>query len=400
MKKQLSIRRILMSVVAVLMLCLWASSIYAQEYALGDIPLDNKTYQDYMSVWADDEVDAIPASYDARNDGIVTSPKDQGSCGSCWAFASTGAYESHLLKQFGGNPTDLSEQQQVSCNTLMGGCCGGSSTALQFWETQGALQETCGSYGDGGTGCPTYTNVSCGTMSGCTQLPNLVTNFHTINNDPNQMKTSLYNDGPSYWRYDFYSDFNTFWNGAAPGTVYRNTGGSRQGGHAVLLIGWDDAKRAYLCKNSWGPTGGPNGDGTFWIAYTGHTNNLGFQMANFTLSGQALQGCTLDLNLGYAGSTLSMNFIISTEAAMTFNVWISFLNTIIPLGPIPLPALPSPTPISVPIPNFPQLGTIGVLTTINSTDGILCSDWEVVETGAIVADVENALDRLSGITGE
>ena len=62
-----------------------------------------------------------------------------------------------------------------------------------------------------------------------------------------------------------------------------NEAKSLEGGHAVLLIGWDDWKQAFLCKNSWG-NGGPNGDGTFWIAYSGHANNLGFGMANFSVT--------------------------------------------------------------------------------------------------------------------
>jgi hypothetical protein len=59
----------------------------------------------------------------------------------------------------------------------------------------------------------------------------------------------------------------------------------------VLLIGWDDAKQAYLLKNSWGTTAGPNGDGTFWVAYSGHLRNLGFGMANFSLEAV---GCSWD----------------------------------------------------------------------------------------------------------
>ncbi|NIV28742.1 MAG: hypothetical protein GWN58_04250, partial [Anaerolineae bacterium] len=60
---------------------------------------------------------------------------------------------------------------------------------------------------------------------------------------------------------DFYSDFYTYWDHGKPGDVYINKGGSLLGGHAVLLIGWDDNKEAYLCKNSWGTYGGPNNDG-------------------------------------------------------------------------------------------------------------------------------------------
>jgi hypothetical protein len=69
------------------------------------------------------------------------------------------------------------------------------------------------------------------------------------------------------------------------------SGGGLLGGHAVLLISWDDDKEAYLCKNSSGETGGPNGDGTFWIAYAGHTRDLEFGMVNFVLEAV---GCSSD----------------------------------------------------------------------------------------------------------
>ncbi|MFX0198844.1 MAG: C1 family peptidase [Candidatus Hodarchaeota archaeon] len=259
----------------------------AAEYGLGDIPLDPETYQRYLQIWPEEAVEALPASYDARDDGIVTPAKNQGSCGSCWAFASVGAFESHLLKQFGFGPTDLSEQQQVSCNLSMVGCCGGSSSAPRYWESAGPIYEACFPYAESGTSCPTQRTVACSAASGCTQLSFRVTNWHTVSPTEAQFKTSLYNDGPSYWRFTVYSDFNTYWNSGNPGDVYVSQSGySQLGGHAVLLIGWDDAKGAYLCKNSWGAAAGPNGDGTFWIAYSGHYYNLGFGMSNFNLTGE------------------------------------------------------------------------------------------------------------------
>jgi len=258
----------------------------AAEYGLGDIPLDPETYQRYLQIWPDEATEALPASYDARDDGIVTPAKNQGSCGSCWAFASVGAFESHLLKQFGFGPTDLSEQQQVSCNLSMSGCCGGSSSSPRYWETEGPIYEACFPYAESGTSCPTQRTVACSAASGCTQLSTRVTNWHTVSATAAQFKTSLYNDGPSYWRFNVYSDFNTFWNSGSPGDVYVSKSGySFLGGHAVLLIGWNDAKGAYLCKNSWGTNNGPNGDGTFWIAYSGHYYSLGFGMSNFNLTG-------------------------------------------------------------------------------------------------------------------
>ncbi|MEO0249563.1 MAG: C1 family peptidase, partial [candidate division WOR-3 bacterium] len=260
--------RFLMILLSLLMVAGIAQSAMAQQYGLGDIPLDTETYNKYLKTYPDQMRDGLPTAYDARTAGIVTAPKNQGRCGSCWAFASAGAMESHILKN-GGAAYDLSEQQQVSCNAAQAGCCGGSSTAPQYWQATGPIQESCGPYAESSTSCPTEKTATCASMSGCNQLSYRVTNWHTV--AAADFKSSLYNYGPSYWRYDVYSDFYAYWNTVAPGAVYTNTGGTKEGGHAVLLIGWDDAKGAYLCKNSWGATGGPNGDGTFWLAYTGHT---------------------------------------------------------------------------------------------------------------------------------
>jgi len=267
-------------------------NLLAEEYGLGDIPLPEEVYQKHLKVRADKFVlldAAPPASYDARDYGIVTSAKDQGYCGSCWAFASVGAMESHLLKTFGFGPSDLSEQQQVSCNVVNYGCCGGYSSAARYWETNGPIYESCFSYGDSGYGttCPPYSGVDCSDAGGCEELVYRVVGWHTVDATPTGFKTSLYEDGPSYWRFTVYSDFHDFWNYGNWGDVYYQTTGIYRGGHAVLLIGWDDSKGAYLCKNSWGTYGGPNGDGTFWIAYSGHNNNLGFGMSNFSVTGGA-----------------------------------------------------------------------------------------------------------------
>lgn len=248
----------------------------------------------------------LPESFDWRDKGVVTRAKDerhpvspaddQGYCGSCWSFAAAGAMESKILMT-GGPEYDLSEQQQVSCNTEQYGCCGGYLNAALFWTGRGTLLESCTGYGDYGTAscaCKTSfpyihcSNVSCGNMDGCPQLSYRTDKYYSVNaSDTGEIKISLTQDGPAPFRFDVYEDFFAFWNKISFGAVYKQSYGSLSGGHAILLIGWDDGKQAWLCKNSWGERGGPNSDGTFWIAYSGHANNLRFGMANFTIKNTA-----------------------------------------------------------------------------------------------------------------
>lgn len=255
-----------------------------KKYRLGDIPLSPEEYQKHLKKTPKDMAvieTALPPSYDARSFGIVTTPKNQGQCGSCWAFACAGALESHLLAAgMEVSSPDLSEQQQVSCNISMLGCNGGNSNAFLYWNDKGPLDEF-------------YFQYTASDSTPCVeeeQLGYRITGYHTVSATTAAFKDSLYNDGPSYWRFAVYDDFYTFWGSNTSGAVYVNQTSTYQGGHAVLLIGWDDAKNAFLCKNSWG-SGGPNGDGTFWIAYEGHANNLGFGMANFTVTSLT---CSLD----------------------------------------------------------------------------------------------------------
>ncbi len=223
-------------------------------------------------------VNQLPSAYDWRDLNKVTPAKDQGNCGSCWAFASVGSFESKLLINR-DLLSDLSEQQQVSCNTAMAGCNGGSMDALKFWQNVGPMEESCTGYPSNNGSKP-----ACSDFSDCNTLDWRSTGYYTVNTaSASEIKTSLYNDGPTYFRYDVYSDFNDFWNNAGPGAVYTYQSGNYRGGHAVLIIGWDDAKAAWLCKNSWGEETGPNEDGTFWIAYSGHAKSLRFGMANMDI---------------------------------------------------------------------------------------------------------------------
>ena len=82
---------------------------------------------------------ATPTSFDWRDQKMVTPVKDQGSCGSCWAFSTGEVIESAYA--IAGHPlTELSIQQVVSCDTVDGGCRGGDTiTAFDYVQKAGGL---------------------------------------------------------------------------------------------------------------------------------------------------------------------------------------------------------------------------------------------------------------------
>jgi cathepsin L len=199
----------------------------------------------------DAPVGGIPDRKDWREaKGIMTAVKNQGGCGSCWAFSATETFESHYAVATGEAAPVLSPQQIVSCAPNPDHCggtggCQGSTQPLAFNYTESAGMTTEASYpyrGTTGT-CDTSKIKAVATNTGYTQL---ATNNYT------DLINAVATKGPIAISV------------AAGGMGWQlYMGGIMSGSknfdmdHAVQLVGYgtDSGKDYWLVRNSWGGWG-------------------------------------------------------------------------------------------------------------------------------------------------
>lgn len=199
-------------------------------------------------------VTATQAVFDWRLLGGVTPVKDQGGCGSCWAFAATGGFESAYLIAT-GEVEDFSEQAIVSCDQFSNGCEGGwTGSAYDHFVSAGAKDESCMPYqADDSVPC---TEDECETIA-------YLDGYQPLPNNVDFIKAYLAL-GPVSTSYTVYDDFYAYQRGCYEHADTDPTN------HAVLIVGWDDNEcnglGAWICKNSWGPGFGRLG-GYFYIKY-------------------------------------------------------------------------------------------------------------------------------------
>jgi C1A family cysteine protease len=192
---------------------------------------------------------SLPSAYT----GYATSIKDQGQCGSCWAFACVGVLESHILKE-DGVEVDLSEQHMLDCNPWDWGCGGGWWPNDMLVDT-GSAYESCYPYLAYETPCDSSCPIDYSAQSW-----SFVTEDNVV--PPTDLiKQAIYDYGAV--SAGIYVE--KYFQGYTSGVLNRCKRRVNFTNHAIILCGWDDAKGAWLLKNSWGTGWGENG--YMWIVY-------------------------------------------------------------------------------------------------------------------------------------
>ncbi|XP_024426188.1 cathepsin K [Desmodus rotundus] len=192
----------------------------------------------------------VPDSIDYRKKGYVTPVKNQGQCGSCWAFSSVGALEGQLKKKT-GKLLNLSPQNLVDCVSENDGCGGGYMTNAFHYvqKNQGIDSEDAYPYVGQDESCmynPTGKAAKC---RGYKEIPE---------GNEKALKRAVARVGPisvaidaSLTSFQFYSK----------GVYYDKNCNSDNLNHAVLAVGYGIQKRKkhWIIKNSWGESWGNKG---------------------------------------------------------------------------------------------------------------------------------------------
>ena len=201
--------------------------------------------------WMDVEVTAESVNWvDA---GAVTPVKDQGQCGSCWSFSTTGALEgAYFVKN--GKLVSFSEQQLVDCDNLRGGgrdqgCNGGLMDNAFTWigKNGGLCLETDYTYFSGDTQDEGTCQKTCSVYPGS----DVIRFVDVPTSDDDQMMAAISQQPVAIAIEADQREFQLYKSGVFTGKCGTSLD------HAVALVGYTDSY--YILRNSWGLSWGQSG---------------------------------------------------------------------------------------------------------------------------------------------
>lgn len=192
-----------------------------------------------------------PSSVDWRNKGYVTDVKDQGQCGSCWAFSSTGSIEGQWFRK-SGSLVSLSEQQLLDCSTAYGnqGCNGGlMANSFAYVQDNGGIDTEVAYPYEAMLNYCRYQTSYVGAR---------VTGYVNVSPYESYLQQAVASIGPisiaidaSQQSFQFYTS--GIYSEPYCSSVYLD--------HAVLAVGYgtSDEGDYWIVKNSWGEMWGESG---------------------------------------------------------------------------------------------------------------------------------------------
>ncbi len=221
----------------------------------------------------------LPEEFDSRtqwpNCPTIQEIRDQGACGSCWAFGAVEAMSDRVcIASQGKMVVRISAEDLTACCRACGdGCDGGyPESTWQYFKKTGLV--TGGNY-NSKEGCQPYSIQDCdhhvnGTRKPCTgdddtpKCHKTCTNAdynvafkddlhfgasaYSIEGDEEQIMQEIMTNGPVEAAFTVFSDFPSYKSG-----VYQHTTDEELGGHAIKILGWgvEDNTKYWLVANSW-----------------------------------------------------------------------------------------------------------------------------------------------------
>lgn len=247
---------------AVLLVFAWAGApAWADDPAIQVNPVTHISISGEVSIEGRSEspsMESLPAGFTLEPVG-VTPIKNQGACGSCWAFAAYGSMESNL-KYKTGVTADLSENNLKNRHGFdLGPCAGGN-----VWMSMAYLSRLSGPLAESYDPYHAWDDRATAPTTGPRQYSMTSVPFHTA---VSTIKQGVVDHGALYT--SMYFD-NAYYNSTTKTYYYGGTTGTN---HAVCVVGWDDTKAvpgapaagAWRIRNSWGPAWGDAG--YFWLSY-------------------------------------------------------------------------------------------------------------------------------------
>eukprot|EP01099_Mayorella_cantabrigiensis_P001001 TRINITY_DN141_c0_g1_i1.p1 TRINITY_DN141_c0_g1~~TRINITY_DN141_c0_g1_i1.p1 ORF type:complete len:335 (-),score=81.00 TRINITY_DN141_c0_g1_i1:153-1157(-) len=220
-------------------------------------------------LYVPDMTQALPASLDWRSKGVVTGVKDQGQCGSCWSFSTTGSVEGAWALNY--SLVSLSEQNLMDCSYAQGnrGCNGGwMDSAFKYIISNGGIDtESYYPYKASTTYNCQYNSAYRGAK---------ISSFKDVTSgSESALQNAVVYRGPVSVAIDAsHSSFQLY----KSGVYYEPACSSTNLDHGVLVVGYGSSSGSdyWIVKNSWGTGWGQAG--YIWMARN-RGNNCGIATA-------------------------------------------------------------------------------------------------------------------------